>query len=171
MANLKDFNEKPLVIGKVYGLRSFRPMENGEIKPISMMAVQSGFIWKEGINEAFCTTGKHDPAVKDCHCGFYAFTNKNNTEHREYSYVQGVIEAWGTLVLGTKGFRAQKARILVLVEPDDDIILNKTVISRFNKVKRNLKNIPIVNSLEVALAEFPLSNLNPNDFTWGGNYE
>ena len=170
MANIADFNTKPLVIGKVYGLRSFRPTETGEIKPISMGAVQTGFVWQEGENHSLCTSGKHTPAVKDCFCGFYAFTNPNNTEHVPYSYVQGIIEAWGRLVIGTKGFRAEKAKIVVLVEPNINELVNPTVAMRFNKVRRKIKDIPIVPSVDIALAEFPITPLDPRDYIWSGKY-
>lgn len=55
----------------------------------------------------------------DCACGFYAY--HDGTVRYAISgpgcRVQGIVEAYGRLVLGTLGYRAEKARILAVVAP------------------------------------------------------
>ncbi len=57
----------------------------------------------------------------ECACGFYAY----HDGHTQYAMsgpgcrVQAVIEAYGRVVLGTLGYRAEKARILGVVKPPE----------------------------------------------------
>lgn len=60
----------------------------------------------------------------ECSCGFYAYhdgshwTGPSKSVHQVF----GVIEAWGRLVIGTKGFRAEKALIVALKLPEDPLM-------------------------------------------------
>jgi hypothetical protein len=49
----------------------------------------------------------------ECACGFYAYLNGHN-EYNHVSRVTGIIEGYGETLIGTRGFRAQKAKILAL---------------------------------------------------------
>lgn len=49
----------------------------------------------------------------DCACGFYAYTDRSN-EYANPSTATAVVEGYGRTIVGTRGFRAQKARIVAL---------------------------------------------------------
>ena len=62
------------------------------------------------------------PVCLECSCGFYAITDSDNEYMCSYfgvvtPRVEGVVEGYGTVVVGSKGFRAEKARIVALVVP------------------------------------------------------
>lgn len=48
-----------------------------------------------------------------CRCGFYAF-NQASRDYEQPSGVHGVIQGYGRVVIGTRGFRAEKAKIVAL---------------------------------------------------------
>lgn len=52
----------------------------------------------------------------DCECGFWAYDEENHQEHGE---VTGIIEAYGKVTIGTRGFRAEKARIVALTRENN----------------------------------------------------
>lgn len=57
----------------------------------------------------------HTPA--GCKCGFHGYL-RGSMDYAKYSdAVSGVVRAWGTLVLGERGFRAQFAEIVALYIP------------------------------------------------------
>ena len=95
-----------------------------ELRPLTY---QPRFAWVDGENVAQCnmrvmtkkitTAPVHTtPAPQwDCRCGLYA-----RYEPIPYSInveVVGVVEAYGRVILGERGFRAEKARILGLLVP------------------------------------------------------
>ena len=104
---------EPLV-GEVIGLRTFRVDESGLLLPL-----YSDRSWYDGPNRAACAppTGEperrdHQIAAPDCDCGFYAFgTAKAASRYRNSRYVQAVVSCWGSVVAGTQGVRAERARI------------------------------------------------------------
>lgn len=71
--------------------------------------------WSNGKWEAVC--GKHkehkSPDV-DCTCGIYAHYLPMESYSIGPAAVLGVVEASGKIVMGTKGFRAEKMKILAL---------------------------------------------------------
>lgn len=63
----------------------------------------------------------------DCECGFWAYDEEN---HRPHGVVTGIIEAYGKVTIGTRGFRAEKARIVALtrerpIDEEGDLSLSK----------------------------------------------
>lgn len=80
--------------------------------------------WVPGENTAVCRAGgRHSfaeiPSL-DCGCGFWAYWRLQ--EHRQVQDhgglpVCGVIEGYGAVMTGTKGFRAARARIIALHLP------------------------------------------------------
>ena len=109
---------QPLV-GEVVGLRSFRVDEAGRPRPL-----HSDTVWYDGPNTAVCTppTGDrrlpHTVPDDGCECGFYAFgTREAAGRTRQMRYVQAVVSCWGGVVAGTRGVRAQYARIDALCLP------------------------------------------------------
>ena len=61
--------------------------------------------------------GKHKVPDKDCKCGFYLNYYPQNSfydKSQNSTHPRGVVEASGHMVLGEKGFRAQKMRLVAL---------------------------------------------------------
>ena len=104
---------EPLV-GEVIALRTFRVDESGLLLPL-----YSDRSWYDGTNCATCAppTGEkerrdHQIASPTCDCGFYAFgTAEAAARYRNSRYVQAVVACWGSVVGGTLGVRAERARI------------------------------------------------------------
>jgi hypothetical protein len=90
----------------------------------------------------------HSLAGIDCTCGFYAYFDGRNT-YDEEGRVSAIIEGYGVCTLGSSGFRASKARLLALIEPDA-----KTPIL---KLKRNYPDVPWFEHEDAAMELFPLT--------------
>ena len=78
--------------------------------------------WQPGENVAACKTSyPHDPALvplEPCGCGFWGYWRLQRHELGGCALpVCGVIEGYGAVLLGTKGFRAARARIVALHLP------------------------------------------------------
>lgn len=52
----------------------------------------------------------------DCTCGFYAYFDGSNS-YAKADRVTAVIEGYGVCTVGSAGFRAEKARLLAIVDP------------------------------------------------------
>jgi hypothetical protein len=122
--------EEKLVPGTILGFRSWKVSIDMDLMPVNPFPQA----WVPGINEAMCWVGKglgygpwryaatnrptneHKPNKK-CHCGFYAYTQDplESSQYRDGNMC-GIIEAWGTCVVGEKGFRAQYAVIRALCQ-------------------------------------------------------
>lgn len=118
-------HEVPLVPGTLRGYRSWTIDSNGFLHPINPWPNSA---WTNGINESVChgDHGRSDmdrcgsSPGKNCTCGFYATHIPFYATHIPLPWrgsVIGVIEASGRVIIGTQGFRAQKARIVAVVDP------------------------------------------------------
>lgn len=122
-----------LVMGSIYGARAWTIASNG-----TLYALHAGaFKWNPGVNEAHCFKtqmdyGYQDPKHKklthgldQCSCGFYAYFDPSGPEmsrikpgsSESFRHAGGVIRATGKTVVGTKGFRTEKAEIVALYHP------------------------------------------------------
>jgi hypothetical protein len=88
----------------------------------------------------------HPAGTLSCQCGFYAYFDLAHNPHHLASNVLGLIEGYGTMTIGERGFRASKAHIVALIEP-----VPATVREAYEVLP------PIFSTIEAALAEFPLS--------------
>ncbi|KAE8763915.1 hypothetical protein [Georgenia thermotolerans] len=129
-----DIAGPALVLGSVRGRRSFCVLPDGRLTGVFFPQV-----WQPGENRASCF---HDGGVvvrepdgrlavrgysvrdigaahglQGCTCGFYAYYRAD--PYARPRRVSGIIEGYGRVVLGTKGFRAQKARLVALVLPEE----------------------------------------------------
>lgn len=59
---------------------------------------------------------KHHVGQIDCSCGYYAYFDGGN-DYAAPGQVTGIIEGYGTVTVGDRGFRAEKARLVALVDP------------------------------------------------------
>jgi hypothetical protein len=139
-----DFAELGFAEGLVRGARTFRLSSEG-----GLMGLYYRQLWRPGLNYSLCrkkgpvgfsTTGMM-PSVRlfpptpdegfkapdrghliDCRCGFYGYFDGSNDYNSKGSgafLVEGVIEGWGETVIGSRGFRCTKARIVALVIDQD----------------------------------------------------
>jgi hypothetical protein len=98
------------LIGEIRAIRTFRVGPGGLLYPLF-----SRTPWQPGPNEAACRLSAdpaHRPPEPDCSCGFYAYADE--TAAREYPfarYALAVVSCWGRVITGTRGLRAQHARI------------------------------------------------------------
>ena len=134
-------DDRPLVMGSIHGLRTFRITNDGFLSPV--VFTDKGFVYKDGVNEARCPYNErkvldgllnmgagleepeliplHRVASKNCSCGFYAYTTPDK-EYRFLDSTPGVIEGSGLVTVGSKGFRAEKAKIVALVKPSTNTV-------------------------------------------------
>lgn len=116
-----DF-EGEFAVGVVRGLRCFSVRRNGTV-PVGLVgAIHTKYAWRSGENESQCPimevpelAGLH--RLYHCTCGFYAYHDGSN-EFDGSGRITGVIEGYGKTVIGTKGFRASKARIVAFLIPE-----------------------------------------------------
>lgn len=153
--SLGEFAGAPLV-GEVVGLRTFRVDESGLLLPL-----YSGGAWYDGPNTAACAppTGHHQRAPHavpdpDCECGFYAYGSPEAVrQNRHARYVQAVVSCWGGVVAGTRGVRAEHARIDALwLHPNAPAWLRKRVAGRYPSAR-------MYADADAMLAEHPLTAL------------
>jgi len=130
-----------LAVGSVLGLRwwalrrinSNVLLVNAPSCPLGserLCGVQS--FWQPGVNEAQCMPWNvsgvaivdpvpgHDVPFENCGCGFWAYWNTSSAPRppdiisRCRRQVIGVVEGFGRTLLGDRGFRCQRARIVAL---------------------------------------------------------
>ena len=108
-----------LVPGTIHGHRRWNVDRFGRLHSPSQE-----FIWKPGENVAQCDLDTnlyhHEVGRRDCGCGFYAYFDRKSSF---IGHINGVVESYGKVTAGTKGFRAQKAKVVGIVR---------------NKQKRNI---------------------------------
>lgn len=89
----------------------------------------------------------------ECGCGFYAYQEGSNDYYKpsDGKPVGGVVRGYGKTVLGTRGFRAEKAEILALYINDGDV----TGPGLKYRIERNYAGIPVFTDYAALLKEFP----------------
>jgi hypothetical protein len=106
-------------VGEVRALRTFRVGRCGVLYPLFVDAE-----WRDGTNTARChrpagaphsSPGQHAAPDPDCTCGFYAYGSEAAAgDHPHGRHVLAVVACWGRLIAGTRGLRAEHARIEAL---------------------------------------------------------
>lgn len=177
---MSDYSGVDFALGSVLGFRRWGVDVAGELQPVTMSARG---LWRPGENVSVCQctpSEKHMPGTswndryearetwretasfEDMECGFYAyFDGQDSHGHGSNSpTVSGVIEGYGEVLIGTKGFRAKKARILALAIPAFEGIwnLDEFVVS---KIRANYPGIPLFESEIAMRVEFPAPAYEP----------
>lgn len=152
--------------GVVTGTRSFGIDRLGRLRGVAYDVV-----WKPGENVAQCLEREYNVdlttlgvrvgggftvkpsrapshSMDRCAHGFYGYYEGSN-DYYEPGRVMGVIEAYGEAVIGSRGFRASKARIVALHIPD------KVPAPARALIRRNYKDVAFFDSFESMVAEFP----------------
>lgn len=154
------------------GTRSWKMRDDGWL---TGCALGSWYQWTPGENEATCLvkTGlsmrkkepyqpsakafwipeegarPHDPGSIQCNCGFHAMYD-GAVDYTKPDYVDGIIEGYGHVAAGSRGFRASKARIVALVAPRYENVFAPLL-------KNAYPDVPIFDTLALALVSFPPS--------------
>lgn len=96
------FDELGFAAGSVRGYRAW----TGKDACHRLIGRYGGF-WYPGENLAYCR--RHQAPEERCKCGYWAYwDNPHGNE------ITGIVEGYGPTIIGEKGFRCGKARILAL---------------------------------------------------------
>lgn len=153
---MRDFAGCQPLVGEVVGLRTFRIDDSGLLLPL-----HSDGVWYDGTNTAVCAPptghhpwGPHRVPGAQCECGFYAYGSEvAAAQNRNCRYVQAVVSCWGGVVAGTRGFRAEHARIdAIWISPRAPLWLRRRVAGRYPSVR-------LYAEPSAMLAEHPLTEL------------
>jgi hypothetical protein len=131
----------------------------------ALAAVWAAYTYTQGVNEATCgpsatgilslATMRHEDVPRwGCSCGFYA---AYKTVPYEYigNPIWGSIKATGRILVGTRGFRAQKVEVEALcVNPGARYTLVEDA-----KRTGDHYGVPVFHDLDAMLAEFPPHDL------------
>ncbi len=151
-----EFSGSEPLVGEIAGLRTFRIDDSGLLLPL-----YSNGAWYDRTNTALCAPptghherGPHPVPADDCECGFYAYGTAEAAAHnRHCRYVQAVVSCWGGVVAGTKGVRAEHARIDALwISPAAPVWLRKRVATRYPSAR-------MYADVNAMLGEHPLTHL------------
>lgn len=150
------FDGSAFVAGSVQGLRTLVLSESDP----RLLSVHSPHMWAAGENVARCldpmavaygTFNPHRAGKIGCTCGFYAYTNGENTYYKyPQHHVGAVIEGYGIVTVGIKGFRAEKAKIIALFAAEEIITKSWHVLAQYD--------VPIYTRQDDMLAQHPLTN-------------
>lgn len=141
----KDFTNPDGPLFSIEAFRGFRGwymdnplIEDGTPNSGALRSITYDYHWTTGVNQSKCLarrlkvdhashSGGHKPDCYDeceypstkCKCGFYAYFEEDyfNTAQGNHILVHGVIDAYGRVVKGKKGFRAQTGVIVGLIVP------------------------------------------------------
>jgi hypothetical protein len=139
-------------VGEVYAVRTFRiNTEDGALVPIGAMASEPR-AWASAEATAVCArSARHSAPAEECTCGLYAFGRAEEVaaQYPQAREVLAIVACHGRIVTGTKGLRAQHARVVALwLGPGlpDDIPA---------KVADRYRQVPMYANKAAMLAEFP----------------
>ncbi len=157
-----DDTEIPLINGTVRGLRAFTINEDGTLTSIVIGSGKTAYT--EGINHAKCEAVRnmyspdvtrwlisqgwiqdHRAPDKLCNCGIYAYFNEThvngetNFVYSSYRRVVGIVEGSGRCIVGDEGFRAEKIKIVALVDDTSrDPLMQRKPKQIFNDAARSM---------------------------------
>jgi hypothetical protein len=158
----EEFDQRPLHLGTLLGVRAFRV---GEKNPaIARKAPTQEDVVPDPV--------EHRVANQDCTCGYYAYYDIEREHSRGYdpfsesSCIRAIIEGYGLVTVGTRGFRAQKARLVALIgqrseEPLARLVVDDGVerVEMEQGIPAELEayyNVPVYPTVEAAVSEYPL---------------
>jgi hypothetical protein len=105
----------------------------------------------------------------NCSCGFYAYQRGSNDYYRPNhttgsGNVQAVVRGYGKVVLGTRGFRAQKAQIVAICMPADVTYRNARRGNEgvYRQQMGERYGVPVFTEFDAMLRDFPLDEPEPD---------
>lgn len=191
----KEFAGLPFdfAVGEVYGLRMWRMDHLGRLRARNWHNAEP---WRPGVNVAKCVPKQdedylssfmraagmasppkekpkptHDVPSENCTCGFYAYTDDRHAETVSYHrngdpVILGIVKGSGRTLIGTQGFRCEKAEIVALRDPTrGGTKTDPWRLRQLDNLKRVYPDVPLLPS-RAALLEFaPLTNTLPDPTT------
>lgn len=177
-------------VGEVYGLRMWHMDQYGRLRARNWEGAPP---WRPGVNVAKCVKRKlesvsagayrvptggfefvvddnpgHDVPSEGCSCGFYAYTDNLHAEVKSHARngeepVLGIIKGTGKTLIGTQGFRCEKAEIVAFRDPTRGGAKNDEWRKRqLANLRRVYLDVPILDN-RAALLEFaPLTDTLPD---------
>lgn len=108
------------------------------------------------------TPGPHTPPLETCTCGFYGYTDLDAFEYDgSTNGPTGVVQMYGRTLIGTRGVRAEKARIVALSIP-------RGWWNRYDAIHRAYPDIPVYARKRNMLSDFPIdTHLAEGTGVWG----
>lgn len=98
-----------------------------ESKPLSEQAVEAR------------VKVEHLVPMPDCGCGFYAFAESCDDGGYSSGALMGVVECYGRTILGTRGLRCEKARIVAMLTDNEKVRRCYPDVQFFTKKKRRFQ--------------------------------
>lgn len=174
---VSDFSELGFAPGKVRGARAFEPGVKGSVGILTGIVYRQW--WLPGIMRCTCLKRAErdayvemyndgqgvdilgnperfplpDHTMEHCEHGLYGFYDGSNDYHRyEAGRIQGVIEGWGEVMIGGRGFRSTEAKLIALCDEgrnDPDMKL----------LRDNYFQIPWFHNFDEMIAEYPLGEV------------
>lgn len=175
-------------MGEVYGIRVWRQDARGRLRA---RHIDGAPPWRPGINVAQCfstaassmtafITAIYGSSANDvhqfaaatqpaevpgerCRCGFYAFTTET-LESFETGGVIGVIRGTGRTLIGTKGFRSEKAEIVALLDPTRDGRHGWSDLASWQRtqLRRVYPDVPLLDTRQALLDFAPIDWSEPD---------
>ncbi len=121
-------------VREIRAVRTFRIGPHGRLYPLL-----GNSAWLHGTNTARCQPplpgrpGLHDAPSPNCNCGLYSYASEvAAAEHPNSRHIVAVVTCWGRIIAGTRGIRAEHARIEALwMSPKVPPNLAAQVVSRY----------------------------------------
>jgi hypothetical protein len=179
-----EFSQRRTFLGTLTGSRAFLVAENGVLTGVHHYQP-----FTTGENTAQCLLNDYSyfvldihpegkpVACRDCTCGFYAYFDGGDNPHyfdpsedttvawlyARYN-VLALIEGYGVMTAGTRGFRCSKAKLRCLIEPPTgegciapgrDYL--RDLAGRLERTREIYRDVPWMPTLGAALAVWPLT--------------
>lgn len=144
-------------VGEIRAVRSFRVGPDGTLYPLF-----SDQAWVDGTNTARCRVTPDDPdhgaPDPECTCGFYAYASARAADEYPHArHVLAVVACWGRVIAGSRGVRAEKARIeAIWMSPKVPEYLRRAVTARY-------PSAVVESDVDQLLADHPPSELSCYD--------
>lgn len=129
--NEHQFSNRPFVAGSLTGVRAYRVTADGELAGIHFrQVVQPGENRAEHRGFRFASALRdidaHRLVTVDCTCGFYAYFDGSDDYMSSMAApglpgearVEAIVEGYGACVVGSRGFRAEKLRLVAIIRSD-----------------------------------------------------
>lgn len=155
----RPFTDRPFAAGSLMGMRAWIIADNWASHGL-LTGVYHRYPWTPDVNVAThwgpVPARGCDLISLDCLCGFYAYYDGSNDYLQDRVgwsdwRIAGIIEGWGRCVVGTRGFRCQRAQIQALVTPHG--VDSETV----QRIRNHYPDVPWFDTHAAAVAAFPLS--------------
>ena len=151
-----DNKEHEVVPGVLRGYRQW------QVQPDGLYACNFPVRWEAGVNTAIHQgrrrLHKVEAPVKGCSCGFYALHGTDLYRGHGPRYVSGSIKAYGHVILGTTGFRAQYVEIESLWIPNETErwrLLERRLTPVLSVIRDHYPDVPVFDTWADLMQAFP----------------